>query len=47
MNRCLQLQPLTHAAQDSPVNLPETRYAMTSDGVHVGYQIVGDGSTVL
>ncbi|MGH2596988.1 MAG: adenylate/guanylate cyclase domain-containing protein [Actinomycetota bacterium] len=25
------------------VNMPETRYAMTADGVHIAYQVVGDG----
>jgi hypothetical protein len=25
------------------VPTPETRYAKTSDGVHIAYQVVGDG----
>jgi class 3 adenylate cyclase len=29
------------------VNVPETRYAKTVDGVHVAYQVFGDGSTDL
>jgi pimeloyl-ACP methyl ester carboxylesterase len=29
------------------VNVPETRYAKTADGVHVAYQVFGDGSTDL
>lgn len=26
------------------MNVPETRYAITSDGVHIAYQVFGDGS---
>jgi hypothetical protein len=29
--------------KDSSVDIPETRYAKTSEGVHIAYQIVGDG----
>ena len=29
------------------MNVPETRYAKTADGVHVAYQVFGDGSTDL
>jgi pimeloyl-ACP methyl ester carboxylesterase/class 3 adenylate cyclase len=29
------------------VNVPETRYARTVDGVHIAYQVIGDGSTDL
>jgi pimeloyl-ACP methyl ester carboxylesterase/plasmid stabilization system protein ParE len=29
------------------VELPETRYANTADGVHIAYQVLGDGSTDL
>jgi class 3 adenylate cyclase/pimeloyl-ACP methyl ester carboxylesterase len=29
--------------KDSGVNLPETRYAKTSDGVHIAYQVLGNG----
>jgi pimeloyl-ACP methyl ester carboxylesterase len=29
------------------VNVPETRYAKTADGVHIAYQVFGDGSTDL
>jgi hypothetical protein len=25
------------------VNVPETRYAKTADGVHIAYQLLGDG----
>jgi pimeloyl-ACP methyl ester carboxylesterase len=39
----VQLQPLTQAAEDGLVNLPETRYAKTADGVHIAYQVVGGG----
>ena len=28
---------------DSDVDLPETRYAKTVDGVHIAYQVIGDG----
>ena len=28
---------------DAPVQVPETRYAKTADGVHIAYQVVGDG----
>ena len=36
------------AAPDSPlkdarVNVPETRYAKTADGVHIAYHVIGDG----
>ena len=26
-----------------PMDVPETRYAKTMDGVHIAYQIVGEG----
>ena len=29
------------------VDVPETRYAKTADGVHIAYQVFGDGSTDL
>jgi class 3 adenylate cyclase len=29
------------------VQLPETRYARTADGIHIGYQVVGSGSVDL
>jgi pimeloyl-ACP methyl ester carboxylesterase len=29
--------------KDAGVNLPETRYAKTVDGVHIAYQVIGDG----
>jgi pimeloyl-ACP methyl ester carboxylesterase len=29
--------------KDSSVDMPETRYAKTADGVHIAYQVVGDG----
>lgn len=32
---------------DSIVDPPETRYAKTADGVHIGYQVVGQGATDL
>jgi hypothetical protein len=25
------------------VEIPETRYAKTADGVHIAYQVLGDG----
>ena len=27
----------------SMVDIPETRYAKTADGVHIAYQVLGDG----
>jgi class 3 adenylate cyclase len=33
----------SHPENDSGVDLPETRYARTADGVHVAYQVVGEG----
>ena len=30
-------------AQDGHMERPETRYAKTVDGVHIAYQVVGDG----
>jgi class 3 adenylate cyclase len=35
--------PSTSRAEDGPVDRPETRYATTADGVHIAYQVVGDG----
>jgi class 3 adenylate cyclase len=32
-----------HGAHDSGVDPPETAYALTADGVHIAYQVVGDG----
>jgi hypothetical protein len=29
------------------VNRPKTRYAKTEDGVHIGYQVFGEGSNDL
>ena len=29
--------------EDAHVNVPETRYAKTADGVHIAYQVVGEG----
>ena len=37
------MPPRGPEAQDSLVELPETRYAKTSDGVHLAYQTVGEG----
>jgi class 3 adenylate cyclase len=31
-------------AQDTAVEIPETRYAVTSDGVHIAYQVSGRGA---
>ena len=28
---------------DSPVEIPETKYAKTADGIHLAYQVAGDG----
>jgi len=25
------------------MEIPETRYAKTADGVHIGYQVIGEG----
>jgi len=33
----------SHRGKDSGVDVPETRYAKTADGVHIAYQTVGDG----
>ena len=30
-------------SEDSLVNVPETRYTKTADGVHIAFQVVGDG----
>jgi pimeloyl-ACP methyl ester carboxylesterase len=32
-----------HTAEDVSVRTPETRYAKTPDGVHIAYQVFGDG----
>lgn len=37
------MPPRGPEAQDTLVELPETRYAKTSDGVHLAYQTVGEG----
>jgi hypothetical protein len=37
-----QVAPIANPAQSIPVD-PEVRYAKTSDGVHVAYQVMGDG----
>jgi len=29
--------------EDSPMDIPETRYAKTRDGVHIAYQVFGEG----
>jgi len=34
---------LSHPGKDSSVEPPETRFAKTVDGVHIAYQVVGDG----
>src|SRR4249920_3963079 len=33
----------SHPGKDSRVDVPETRYAKTADGVHIAYQTVGTG----
>jgi pimeloyl-ACP methyl ester carboxylesterase len=33
----------TGKPEDTSVEIPLTRYARTADGVHVGYQVLGDG----
>ena len=41
---------LRHASarrQDAPVDIPETRYAKTADGVHIAYQVAGEGAVDL
>jgi len=43
----LQLRRVPLPGNDSSVDLPETRYAKTADGVHVAYQVLGDGPTDL
>jgi pimeloyl-ACP methyl ester carboxylesterase len=37
------LQPYAVEAQDTLMERPETRYAKTVDGVHIAYQVVGNG----
>ena len=38
---------MTTGLQDRHVNRPKTRYARTDDGVHIGYQVFGEGSNDL
>jgi class 3 adenylate cyclase/pimeloyl-ACP methyl ester carboxylesterase len=33
----------TTSAEDTPVDIPETRYAKTDDGIHIAYQALGVG----
>jgi hypothetical protein len=33
--------------EDAPLDIPETRYAKTADGVHIAYQARGEGSVDL
>jgi hypothetical protein len=35
---------VTTGLQDRRVNRPKTRYAKTEHGVHIGYQVFGEGS---
>jgi class 3 adenylate cyclase len=37
------LRALPSSVDDTRVEIPETRYAKTSDGVHIAYQVVGEG----
>jgi hypothetical protein len=37
------LPPGSAGGDDARVRLPETRYARTEDGTHIGYQVVGEG----
>jgi pimeloyl-ACP methyl ester carboxylesterase len=37
------LRPEVGADEDGRVKIPKTRYARTSDGVHIAYQVAGDG----
>jgi len=37
------LQPAAAGVQDAFMEIPETRYAKTVDGVHIGYQAIGEG----
>ena len=33
---------LKSRGEDSPVEIPETRYSKSADGVHIAYQVIGD-----
>src|SRR6266542_2948170 len=33
----------SHPEKDSSMDLPDTRYAKMPDGVHIAYQVVGEG----
>jgi len=35
--------PATRQADAEPEGIPQTRYALTADGIHVAYQVIGQG----
>jgi hypothetical protein len=41
------LRPERRAAEDAQVEIPETKYAKTADGLHIAYQVMGTGPTDL
>jgi pimeloyl-ACP methyl ester carboxylesterase len=42
-----RLRPVAAEVQDAFMEVPETRYAKTSDGVHIAYQVAGGGAVDL
>ena len=42
-NAAVDLDSGTVPRKDALVEIPETRYAKAADGVHIAYQVVGDG----
>src|SRR6266436_4827728 len=41
--RAACLSCATTRAEDMRVNVPDTRYAKTADGLHIAYQVLGEG----
>jgi len=41
----VSLPSATGAEEDRPGLVPDIRYARTTDGVHIAYQVTGDGPT--
>ncbi|MEX2422038.1 MAG: hypothetical protein WD670_09505, partial [Actinomycetota bacterium] len=42
-----RLRSAAAEVQDAVVEIPKTRYAKTADGVHIAYQVAGDGAVDL
>jgi class 3 adenylate cyclase len=42
-SRCSRVAVQCRGGKDSNVDVPETRYAKTVDGVHIAFQTIGDG----